>query len=471
MFKSPFHLPTLSLITAACAGGSTHPGNPDPAMATRQPASADNPLFQPSTLPYQAPPFDRIKVEHYQPALEEGMRRHLAEVESIAGASSEPTFDNTVAALERAGDLLTRAVYVFYPIVSANTSDSLQAVQTEVAPKLAAHTDAIYLNDKLFRRVKSIYDRRDALKLQGEEKRLIERYHRDFIRAGAQLSESDKTRLRAMNQEEARLTTEFQQKLLAATKIGALVLTDRSELDGMTDAEIAAAEAAAKERGLTGKFVIPLQNTTQHPAQASLRNRAVRQRLFEASSRRAERGDTNDTRAIVRRLAKLRAERAVLLGFRNHAAYALDDQVARTPEAAIGLLNQLVEPATARARAEAAKMQAMIDREGGGFTLAPWDWQFYAEQVRRQEYDLDEEQLKPYFEVERVLRDGVFFAANKLYGLTFKERKDLPVYHPDVRVYEVFDGAGQPTALYYTDLFKRDNKSGGAWMNNFVGQS
>ncbi|HEU4680806.1 MAG TPA: M3 family metallopeptidase, partial [Gemmatimonadales bacterium] len=311
----------------------------------------------------------------------------------------------------------------------------------------------------------------DALKLGAEDRRLVERYYRDFVRAGAQLSEADKVRLRALNKEEAELTTDFQQKLLAATKAGALVVNDKAELDGLSEGEVAAAAEAAKERGLTDKYVIPLQNTTQHPAQASLKNRAVRQRLFEASSRRAERGDSNDTRAGIRRLAKLRAERATLLGFPNHAAYTLDDQVAKTPEAATGLLTQLVPAATARARSEAAKMQAVIDREGGGFTLAPWDWQYYAEQVRREEYDLDEEQIKPYFELDRVLRDGVFFAANRLYGLSFKERKDVPVYHEDVRVFEVFDADGGSMALFYTDFFKRDNKRGGAWMNSLVGQS
>jgi peptidyl-dipeptidase Dcp len=439
--------------------------------AEQQSGAGSNPLFQPSTLQFQAPPFDRIRDEHYQPALEEGMRRQLREVEAIAEQTSEPTFENTLAAMERSGALLTRTGNVFFSLVRANTNDALQQVQTEEAPKLAAHSDAIYLNDRLFRRVKSLYARRDSLKLAGEEKRLVERYYLDFVRAGAELPESQKVRLRALNQEEAQLTTAFQNKLLAATKEGALVVETRAELDGLSDGEVAAAAEAARERGLTGKYVLRLQNTTQQPPQASLRNREVRRRLFEASAGRAERGDTNDTRATIRRLAQLRIERAVLLGFPTHAAYALDDQVAKTPEAALGLLTQLVPPATARARAEAAKMQALINQAGGGFTLAPWDWQYYAEQVRRSEYDLDEEQIKPYLELDRVLRDGVFFAANRLYGLTFKDRKDLPVYHPDVRAFEVFDSDGTSLALYYVDLYKRDNKRGGAWMNSLVGQS
>ncbi|HEX5963972.1 MAG TPA: M3 family metallopeptidase [Gemmatimonadales bacterium] len=471
MLRSPLALLALGALVTACARPSSSVPGAKPTPADVNSASGANPLFQRSPLPFQAPPFDRIRNEHYKPALEEGMRRQLREVEAIAGQSSEPTFENTIAAMERSGTALTRAATVFFSLVGANTNDTLQQVQTEEAPKLAAHSDAIYLNERLFRRVKSLHNRRDALKLAGEEKRLVERYYRDFVRAGAQLPESDKVRLRALNQEEAQLTTAFQNKLLAATKVGAVVVESRSELDGLSDGEVAAAAEAARERGLPGKYVIPLQNTTQHPAQASLRNRAVRRRLFEASAGRAERGDTNDTRATIRRLAQLRIERARLLGFPTYAAFALDDQVAKTPEAALGLLTQLVAPATGRARAEAAKMQALIDREGGGFTLAPWDWQYYAEQVRRQEYDLDEEQLKPYFELDRVLREGVFFAANQLYGLTFKDRKDLPTYHPDVMVFEVFDADGAALALFYMDPYKRDNKQGGAWMNTLVGPS
>jgi peptidyl-dipeptidase Dcp len=410
-------------------------------------------------------------VAHYQPALEQGMREQLVEMRAVTRQSAQPTFENTIVPMERSGALLTRATSVFFAMAGANTNDTIQQVETEEAPKLAAHTDAIYLDGALFRRVKSIYDRESSLKLDPEQKRLVERYYRDFIRAGAGLSEADKVRLRALNQKEAQLVTDFQQRLLAATKAAAVVVDNKAELDGLSEGAIAAAAEAAKERGLTGKYVITLQNTTQHPAQASLRNRALRRRLFEASTRRAEQGDTSDTRAIIRHLAKLRAERAQLLGFSSYAAYALENQVAKTPEAATGLLTQLVAPATARARSEAAKMQALIDREGGRFTLAPWDWQYYAEQVRRQEYDLDEDQIKPYFELGRVLQDGVFFAANRLYGLTFKERKDIPVYHPDVRVFEVFDSDGKSMALFYSDYFSRDNKQGGAWMNNLVGQS
>ncbi|HEY0350782.1 MAG TPA: M3 family metallopeptidase [Gemmatimonadales bacterium] len=460
----------LGLLAVSCARAPS-PSTSGAARLEAPAFTSANPFAQPSPLQYQAPQFNRIRNPDYQSAIEEGMRRQLREVDAIARQTSAPTFDNTLVALERTGVLLTRSLKVFGAVVNANTNDTLQAIQTEAAPKLAAHTDAIYLNPHLFQRVESVYSRRAQLGLAPEQSALLERYHRDFVRAGAQLSPADKTRLSALNQEEAKLSTAFQNKLLAATKAGALVIDDPAQLEGLSKDDLAAAAQAAKERGMPGKYVIVLQNTTQHPLQASLANRAVRQRLFEASTRRADRGDSNDTRAVVRRLALLRTERAALLGFPDYAAYALDNQMAKTPEAAIGLLSQLVPPATKKARAEAAKMQAIIDREHGGFKLAPWDWQYYAERVRQAEYNLDEEKIKPYLQLDRVLQDGVFFAANRLYGLTFKERKDLPVYHPDVRVYEVFDQDGKSMALFYTDYFKRDNKSGGAWMDSFVDPS
>jgi peptidyl-dipeptidase Dcp len=455
----------------SCTRSHSLPHASGATLTTPAAFTSSNPFAQPSSLQYQAPRFDRIHNTDYQPAIEEGMRQQLREVDAIAGETSPPTFENTVEALERTGVLLTRVLKVFNGVVNANTNDTLQQIQTDEAPRLAAHADAIYLNDRLFRRLKSVYDRREALNLTPEQKVLVERYHRDFVRAGAQLSAGDKRRLSALNQEEAKLSTDFQNKLLAATKDGALVVDDSTELRGLSADDIAAAAEAAKERKLTGKYVIVLQNTTQHPLQASLGNRALRQRLFDASTRRADRGDSNDTRATIKRLAQLRTERAALLGFPTYAAFALDNQMAKTPDAAIGLLSQLVPPATNKARGEVAKMQALIDKEHGGFKLAPWDWQYYAEQVRKAEYNLDEEQIKPYFLLDRVLQDGVFFAANKLYGLTFKPRKDIPVYHPDVRVYEVFDQDGQSLALFYTDYFKRDNKGGGAWQDSFVDPS
>ena len=456
------------LIAGACAS--------IPLLHRAPPASAvaslgSNPFAVESSLPYHAPRFDLIRNEHYQPALEEGMRLQLSEIDAIAKQMQPPTFDNTIVAMERSGALLDRVSKAFFAVVQANTNDTLQKVQDAIAPKLAAHRDAIYLNDQLYQRVRAIYDRRDAGSLNPEQKALIERYNRDFVRAGAQLSEADKIRMRALNQELSKLATDFSNKLLAGTKVGALVVDKRSDLDGLTDAQIATAADAAKQRGLTGKWVLPLRNTTQQPSQAALKNRAVRQRLFEQSILRTSRSDSNDTRNVVRRMSELRAQKAQLLGFPNWAAYVLAAQGAKTPENAIKLLTDLVPPATARARAEAADMQKLIDAQGGGFKLQPWDWQYYAEQVRKAKYDLDEAQIMPYFEINNVLQNGVFFAANKLYGLTFKERHDIPVYHPDVRVFEVFDSDGKPLALFYADYFKRDNKSGGAWMDQFVDQS
>jgi peptidyl-dipeptidase Dcp len=433
--------------------------------------TADNPFFEPSTLPYGAPPFDRIRDEHYQPAIREGMRRHLAEVEAIAVQPEPPTFENTIVALERAGALYTRVLRVFNGITGANTSDRLQAIQAEEAPAIAAHSDAIYLDDRLYRRVQHIYETREQSGLTAEQAWLARRYYLDFVRAGARLDESAKARLRAWNLEESTLTTEFQNRLLAATKSALLVIDDIAELEGLSDADIAAAAAAAESRGLTGRWVLTLQNTTNQAPLEALRRRDVRQRLFEASIHRADRGDELDTRAIIQRVARIRAERSALLGFDSTAGYVLEDQMAKTPDAAVELLRGIGAAAVAKARAEAAKIQAKIERGGETFRLEAWDWPYYAEQVRREEFDLDEAQIKPYFELERVLHDGVFHAATRLYGLTFEERTDIPVWHPDVRVYEVCEEDGTPVALFYADVFRRDNKNGGAWMDSFVDQS
>ena len=458
---------SAAIITGACAPIAAIKSRISPAPAV----SGDNPFFVESTLPYHAPRFDLIRNEHYQPALEEGMRQQLAEIDAIAKQMEAPTFDNTILPMEKSGALLTRTAKTFFAVVGANTNDTLQKVQELEAPKLAAHNDAIYLNDQLYRRVKGVYDQRNASNLSDEQKALIERYNRDFVRAGAQLSEADKIRMRSINQELSKLSTDFSNKLLAGTKVGALVVDNVSQLDGLGDDEIKTAAEAAKQRGLTGKWVLPLRNTTQQPAQAELKNRAVRQKLFEQSTLRTSRSDSNDTRSTIRRMTELRAEKAKLLGYPTWAAYVLANQGAKTPENAIKLLTDLVPPATARARVEAADMQKLIDAQGGGFKLQPWDWQYYSEQVRKAKYDLDESQIMPYFELNSVLQNGVFYAANKLYGLTFKERHDIPVYHPDVRTFEVFDADGSPLALFYFDYFKRDNKSGGAWMDQFVDQS
>ncbi len=439
-----------------------------PQSTTPRP-TVPNPFFTASPLQYEAPPFDRITDADYAPAIEEGMKQQLAEIDGISRLSAAPTFDNTIVAMERSGALLTRVTKVFFGVAQANLNDTLEKIRDDVSPKLAAHQDAIYLNAKLFERVKAIYDHRSGL--DAESRYLTERYYRDFVHAGALLAEQDKEKLRALNKEESTLQTDFQNKLLAATKAAALVVTDRTALAGLSDGDLAAAADAAKERKLDQKWVVAIQNTTQQPAQESLTTRATREQLFKASTERTERGDANDTRAIIRRLAQLRAEKARLLGFPNWAAYSLDDQMAKTPEHAIKLMTDMVPAATAKAREEAAKMQALIDRQKGSFPLAAWDWQFYAEQVRKAEYDLDQATIKPYFVLDRVLQDGVFYAASQLYGLSFKERHDIPVYHPDVRVFEVFDADGRSLAIWMADYFKRDNKAGGAWEDSFVQQS
>jgi peptidyl-dipeptidase Dcp len=466
--------PMLALTLCSIAAISCAPvATPSASAPAPVAATGSNPLFVESTLPYHSPRFDLIRNEDYQPALEEGMRQQLAEIDAIAKQTTPPTFDNTIVAMEKSGALLTRASKAFSGVIGANTNDTLQKVQQIVAPKLAAHNDAIYLNDQLYRRVKSIYDHRASSNFNSQQTALIERYNRDFVAAGANLSEADKIRMRALNHELSKLSTDFSTKLLAGTKTGALVVDKVSDLDGLSPDEIETAAQAAKARGLTGRWVLPLRNTTQQPAQAELKNRAVRQRLFELSTMRTARGDTNDTRSTIRRMAELRAEKAKLLGYPNWAAYALESQSAgaKNPENAIKLLTDLAPAATAKARAEATDMQKLIDAQSSGFKLQPWDWQYYAEQVRKAKYNLDQSQIAPYFELNSVLQNGVFFAANRLYGLTFKERRDIPVYHPDVRVFEVFDSNGQPLALFYADYFKRDNKQGGAWMSTWVDQS
>ncbi|MFL6246243.1 MAG: M3 family metallopeptidase [Thermoanaerobaculia bacterium] len=442
-----------------------------PAPAAAADASATNPFFTASTLQYETPPFDKIKDEHFQPALEEGMKQNLAEIEKIANNTEPPTFANTIEPMERSGALLTRVAKVFFNLTQSNTNERLQKVEEEEGPKLAAHNDAIYLNPKLFARVKALYDDRDQAAPNAEARFLLEKYHRNFVRAGALLADKDKETLRALNQEETKLSKQFRDRILADTDQSAVVVRNVGELDGLSNADIAAAAEAAKEKKLANQWVLSLQNTTLQPALASLKNRALRQRLFEASVARGNHGGANDTKAIIVRLAELRAQRAKLLGYPTYAAFSLDDQMAKNPATAFKLMTDLAPAAVNKARGEAARIQKLIDAQGGGFQLQPWDWDFYSEQVRKAEYDLDESQVKPYFELEHVLRDGVFFAATKLYGLTFKERTDLPKYQPDVRTFEVFDADGKSMAIYYLDLYARPNKSGGAWEDSFVDQS
>jgi peptidyl-dipeptidase Dcp len=462
-------------LSAAVGASTTHPvalaAQPAEHGDARAGDRPQNPFFAPSALPFQAPPFDKITDADYQPAIEEGMRVQIEEIEAIANSGEAPTFANTLEAMERSGALLTRVNKVFFGLAQANTNPTIQKIQSEVAPKLAAHQDAVYLNAKLFARVKAIYDKRDKLGLEPEANRLVVRYYRDFVRAGALLSEADKATLRALNQEEAKLTTDFQNKVLAETNDAAVVVDDRSQLEGLSEGDIAAAAQAAKDRGLEGKWVLAIQNTTRQPITTSMVNRELRERVLAASSARGSHGGANDTRQIVLRLAQLRAQKAKLLGFATYAAYSLENQMAKTPDNAIKLLTDLVPAATAKAKAEAAKLQRMAEADKATFKIGPADWAYYAEKVRKAEYDLDESQVRPYFELDRVLRDGVFFAANKLYGLTFKERTDIPVYQPDVRVFEVFDADGSSMALFYADYYARPSKSGGAWMDAFVDQN
>jgi peptidyl-dipeptidase Dcp len=455
-------------VTALAAAAETQDAG-TPAMA------ADNPFAHPSPLQFEFPPFDKMHDADYLPAIEEGMRGQLKEVAAIAHNPHAPTFENTIVALERSGQLLDRATTVFYNLNSCNTDPAMQKVETQVAPKLAAHQDAVFLDPMLWARVDALYKKRDSLKLDPESLQLLTRYHVQFVRAGAQLGPKDKERLKAINEQLSTLTTRFRQNVLKATADGAVVVDNVADLDGLTPVQIGAAAQAAADRGLTGKWVIPLQNTTQQPSLASLTNRAVRERIYRASVSRGLDGAT-DNRGVITQMVQLRAERAALLGYPDHAAYVLEDESAGNPAAVADMIKQVAPAALKRAREEAADIQKLIDAQAAArgvpsFTLEPWDWTFYSEQVRKAHYAFDQAQVAPYLELDHVMRDGLFYAAHELYGLSFKERKDLPVYHSDVRVFEVSDVDGKPLALFIADYFARDNKEGGAWMNSYVNQS
>jgi peptidyl-dipeptidase Dcp len=430
-----------------------------------------NPFSQPSTLPYQAPPFDRISDADYRPALEQAMAEKRAEVQQIAENPDAPSFENTYEALEKCGLMLRRVENVFGAMTSANTNATLQALDEEMSPRLAALNDEIRLNSKLFARLDSVYQQRESLELPAEALRLVEVVWQTFQLAGASLSDDQKTALKALNQQSATLSTQFTNRLLAGTKAGGLSLSSADSLAGLSEAELTVAAQAAAERGLQGQWWLALQNTTQQPVLQDLSDRQTRENLFDLAWRRTEKNDANDTRELIVKLAAVRAQQAQLLGFSSFAEWKLQDQMAKTPDAALAFMRAIVPAATARAKREAADIQAVIDQQQGGFALEPWDWLFYAEQVRRAKYDLDESQIKPYFEVTSVLENGVFYAATQLFGITFARRDDIPVWHPDVTVYEIIDNNGLPMALFYTDFFKRESKGGGAWMSNFVDQS
>jgi peptidyl-dipeptidase Dcp len=434
-------------------------------LSQAAPAAA-NPFFSQSPLPLQYPAFDKIRNEHFAPAFKAGMEQELKEIAAIANNPKPATFENTIVAMERGGRLLRRVYATFSNLQGANTNDAMDAIDREMSPKLAAHSDAIHLNAKLFKRIQSLYDKRDKLGLDPESAYLLERYYTDFVRAGAKLNAADKEKLKALNAQIATLQTTFTQNVLKETNASALLVDTREELAGLSDAAIDAAAAAAKERGKEGKYALALMNTSGQPPLAELSNPAVRARLMAASLERGSRGGEFDNREVVRKLATLRAEQAVLLGYENYAAYSLEDQTAKTPANVNKLLAELAKPAVDNARREGADLEAMA-----GKPIVAADWSLYTDKVRAQRYAFDEKQIKPYFELDRVLKDGVFFAATKLYGITFKERKDLPVYNPDVRVFDVFDTDGKQMAIFIADMYARSNKQGGAWMNEYVSQS
>lgn len=433
--------------------------------------SATNPLFEQSTLPYQAPRFDMLQDSHYRPAFDEGIRQKRADIAAITGQTDAPTFANTLLPLEQSGELLSRVTSIFFAMTSAHTNDELQLLDEAFSAELADLANDIYLDDALFVRVEAVYNARDTVGLDDESRRLLEVTYQRFILAGAKLPAADKQTLKALNTEAAQLTSRFNQHLLAAGKAAALVVENVGELDGLNEDEIAQARAAAEEKGLHDRWLIPLLNTTQQPWLAALRNRQTREKLFTAGWLRTQRGDENDTRQIVLRLTQIRARQAQLLGFDDYAAWKIADQMAQTPAAALRFMRDIAPAARARAEKELADIQQVIDAQQGGFTARAWDWAFYGEQVRQAKYAIDESQIKPYFALDNVLVDGVFWTASQLFGLTFTERADIPVYHPDVRVWEIFDEDGTGLALFYGDFFARDSKSGGAWMGNFVEQS
>jgi peptidyl-dipeptidase Dcp len=437
------------------------------ATAQEQSNKVSNPLLQKSSLQYQAPAFHLIKDEHFKPAFEYALKKHDTEIEKIATNTNKPTFENTVLAIETSGEDLNRAMLVFSNLTGSNTNPTLQAIEEEYAPIFSAHNDKLYLNSTIYQRIKSI----DQSKLKGEDKRLTEYYLQQFEIAGANLADDIKEKVKKINEEMATLSTQYSSKLLISRKNATVYFDSEAQLEGLSKEEIAAAQEKANKEGKTGKYAIGIINTTQQPVLQTMKNRASREKVFKASWTRAEKNDEGDTRALLEQLAKLRLQKAQLLGKKSFAEWKIQDQMAQTPEAAMNLLAKIATPAVEQAKIEAAVIQKLINEQKDGFTVEPWDWDFYAEQVRKAKYNLEESEVRPYFEVNTVLEKGVFFAAKQMYGITFKVRKDLPLYHPDVVAYEVFDQDGKSMAIYYLDFYTRDNKNGGAWMSNFVNQS
>ena len=472
MLKNPITLSIALALATTSIGLVTETVQ----AATKESVQTMNPFFQQSTLPYQYPQFDKIKDSDFAPAFDRGMADNTVEINAIANNPAAPSFDNTIIAMEKAGQILGRATTVFFNLSSANTNDALDKLDADYSPKFAAHFDSVYLNAKLFARIKILYNSRSTLGLDAQGVRLVERYYTDFMRSGANLTEAQKTRVKAINGELATLSTQFSQNVLAEVNDSAIIVTDRAELAGLSDEQIAGLADSAKEKNMPGKYRIALVNTTIQPILPQLDNRALRERLHNASIARGARGNAWDNRGIVSKVAKLRAERAAIMGFTSYAAFSMAEETAKNPEAVNAMLEKMAPPAVANARKEGAVLQAMIDSEQKAkgektFALEPWDWSYYTEKVRKAQYDFDESQLKPYLEATNVLEKGVFFAATQLYGLTFKLRTDLPVYHKDVTVYEVFNEDGSHLALVVIDNYARSSKRGGAWMSSYVNQS
>ena len=441
------------------------------AATVSSPAEEVNPFSSPSDLYLNYPPFDRIETSHYGPAFEQGMAEQLAEIEAIANNSAQPSFENTVVALELSGQLLDRVSRVFFALASAHTNDEIRALQQQLAPQLSAHQDSILLNQELFARIDSLYAQRDELDLTPEQYRLLERYRIDFIRAGAALDTDQQQRMREINSQLAVLQTEFSQNVLSEVNDLAIVVDTAEELTGLDESLIQAAADEAESRDMAGKYVIPLLNTSGQPALASLQNRQLRERIYETSLSRGNRGGEYDNRQVLSDVLRLRAERAALLGYANHAEYILENQTALTVAAVNQRLAELAAPAMVNANREADDLQQMIFDTEADFDLQPWDWSFYTEKLRSARFNFDASQLRPYFELNNVLQRGVFFAAEQLYGLSFSERFDLPVYQEDVRVFEVFDSVGTTLGIFIADFYARPSKRGGAWMNAYIPQS
>ncbi len=433
-------------------------------------AAAANPFSGPWNTPFGVPPFDQIKLDHYEPAFDEGIALHKEQIATIAENEAAPTFQNTVEALERAGAMLDRVSRVFFSMRSAKTSDGIEAIAREVAPKLSEHRDAILLSDRLFRRVESVYGQRDTLDLTPQQQKLLEEQYKSFVRGGAKLAADKKERLKAINVELSLLSLKFGENVLKENNKFVLILDDRADLAGLPEGVIAAAAEAATERGYQGMWAFTLHKPSMIPLLQYSTRRDLREKIYTAYINRGNHGDEFDNKETLAKMAALRLERAKLLGYETHAHFVLEENMAKVPENVYKLLEELWKPALARAKAEAAEMQQMIDEEGGDFEIKPWDWWYYAEKVKKAKYDLDEEMLRPYFKLENVL-DGVFEVARRLYGLQFHERRDVPTYHEDVSVFEVQEADGTHVGLLYVDYFPRASKRGGAWMGGFREQS